>query len=76
MLDLKMGSLAYNAEKMKHQAEKLGNTTSSTLKFRICGLQVKNPEMGIEYFRDKYWGRKISLDLIHNALALFFYDGK
>jgi len=76
MLDLKMGSVAYNAEKLSHQASKLGNSTSSTLKFRVCGLQVKNPQTETEYFRDKYWGRKIQTDAMVSALDLFFYDGK
>lgn len=42
MLDLKMGSVPYNKKKLAHQASKLGKTTSSTLKFRVCGLQVEN----------------------------------
>ena len=75
MLDLKMGSIAYNEKKLKHQAIKLGSSTSATLKFRVCGLQVKNPLTGTDYFRDKYWGRKIKTDAMVSALALFFYDG-
>jgi len=75
MLDLKMGSIAYNPEKFAHQLSKMSNTTSSSLKFRVCGLQVKNPKTGIDYFRDKYWGRSLKSEAIHNALALFFYDG-
>lgn len=40
MLDLKMGSVAYNMAKLAHQTKKYSKTTSSSLKFRICGLQV------------------------------------
>jgi len=76
MMDIKMGSVAYNPHKMEHQLSKLNNTTSSSLKFRICGMQVKNPKLNEEYFRDKYWGRELKPDKIKNALALFFYNGQ
>jgi hypothetical protein len=76
MLDLKMGSVAYNAKKMEHQMSKLNNSTSSSLKYRICGLQVKNQKNDTEYFRDKYWGRRLKPDDICEAMALFFFDGQ
>lgn len=75
MLDLKMGSVAYNVKKIAHQAAKFGQTTSSSLKFRVCGLQVKNPKSETEYFRDKYWGRRLKQDHMLGALSLFFFDG-
>jgi len=41
ILDLKMGSIAYNPEKFTQQLSKMSNTTSSSLNFRVCGLQVR-----------------------------------
>ncbi len=29
-----------------------------------------------EFFRDKYWGRKINADTMKLSIALFFSDGK
>jgi len=75
MLDLKMGSVAYNPKKMEHQLSKFGNSTSSSLKYRVCGLQVKNQKTDTEYFRDKYWGRRLKAEEMPDAMALFFFDG-
>jgi hypothetical protein len=71
-----MGSVAYNNEKLAHQVSKLSGTTSSSLKFRVCGLQMKNPETGTECFRDKYWGRKLQPEEINSAIASFYYNGQ
>jgi len=75
ILDLKMGSMAYNSGKKSHQAAKLHQSTSASLGFRICGLSVKTKNK-TEYFFDKYWGRNIPADRISNALAIFFHNGE
>eukprot|EP00826_Nyctotherus_ovalis_P035792 TRINITY_DN3106_c0_g1_i4.p4 TRINITY_DN3106_c0_g1~~TRINITY_DN3106_c0_g1_i4.p4 ORF type:complete len:134 (-),score=37.36 TRINITY_DN3106_c0_g1_i4:1656-2057(-) len=45
------------------------------LKFRLCGMHVQNGE-GSSMFKDKYWGRKVTVDSLPKSLALFFWDGK
>jgi len=75
ILDLKMGSMAYNAVKKNHQMSKLIHSTSASLGFRICGLSVKTKNKS-EHFFDKYWGRNIPPERITNALAIFFHDGE
>lgn len=50
-------------------------TTTKVLKFRLCGMHVQS-ENGSSMFKDKYWGRKITVDCLPKSLALFFWDGK
>jgi len=40
ILDIKLGSRAYNPEKLEHQAMKIKESTSGSLGFRISGLTV------------------------------------
>lgn len=43
---------------------------------KLILVKVKNPKSETEYFRDKYWGRRLKQDNMLGALSLFFFDGK
>jgi hypothetical protein len=75
VLDIKMGSLAYNKKKIDNQSLKLSESTSGSLGFRICGLSMRTNDSN-EFFLDKYWGRSVPQNSICNALAIFFFDGE
>eukprot|EP00826_Nyctotherus_ovalis_P015799 TRINITY_DN14524_c0_g1_i5.p1 TRINITY_DN14524_c0_g1~~TRINITY_DN14524_c0_g1_i5.p1 ORF type:complete len:228 (-),score=44.32 TRINITY_DN14524_c0_g1_i5:153-836(-) len=49
-------------------------TTTEALKLRLCGMHMQL-EDGSSVFRDKYWGRKLTTEMLPNALLLFFYNG-
>lgn len=59
----------------KPKAEKKLAAATEQLKFRICGMSVYQVKTGAFLFRDKYWGRKLPVHELKNALALFFYNG-
>jgi len=44
-------------------------------KFRICGMSVYQVKLGMFLFRDKYWGRKLQVTELKDALKLFFHNG-
>lgn len=75
MMDLKMGSLAYNPKKSQKQNLKIQNSTSGCFSFRISGMEVYKSIDKKIIFRNKYWGRSIKRENIHEALSLFFYNG-
>jgi len=50
-------------------------TTTDSLRFRLCGLNVFFPEQKKIIFKDKYWGRYLTQSNLTNSLALFFFDG-
>lgn len=57
MMDLKMGSLAYNPLKSQKQQLKIKNSTSGSVGFRISGMEVYQTLSKKIIFRNKYWGR-------------------
>jgi inositol-hexakisphosphate 5-kinase len=75
MMDLKMGSLAYNPLKSSKQQLKIKNSTSGSVGFRISGMEVYQTLDKKIIFRNKYWGRSIKETEILRSLALFFFNG-
>eukprot|EP00826_Nyctotherus_ovalis_P044471 TRINITY_DN4800_c0_g2_i1.p1 TRINITY_DN4800_c0_g2~~TRINITY_DN4800_c0_g2_i1.p1 ORF type:complete len:177 (-),score=42.04 TRINITY_DN4800_c0_g2_i1:99-629(-) len=59
----------------KPKPDKKLAVTTEHFKFRICGMSVHQVKTGDFLFRDKYWGRKLPVHELKNALALFFYNG-
>jgi inositol-hexakisphosphate kinase len=59
MIDLKMGSVAYNPKKSQKQMLKILNSTSGSSGFRISGMEVYRSIDKKVLFRNKYWGRSI-----------------
>ena len=59
MIDLKMGSVAYNPLKSQKQMLKILNSTSGVNGFRISGMEVYRSIDKKILFRNKYWGRSI-----------------
>jgi len=49
-------------------------TTTEILKFRLCGMHVQL-EDGTSIFKDKYWGRKVTIETLPKLLLLFFWNG-
>ena len=76
MMDLKMGSVAYNPKKSQKQQLKILNSTSGCFSFRISGMEVYKTIDKKIIFRNKYWGRSIKKDEIVDSLGMFFYNGK
>lgn len=76
MIDLKMGSVAYNPLKSKKQSLKILNSTSGVNGFRISGMEVYRSMERKILFRNKYWGRSIKSEEIVQSLGLFFFNGK
>ncbi|CDW85914.1 inositol hexakisphosphate kinase 3 [Stylonychia lemnae] len=75
MMDLKIGSVAYNPKKSQKQQLKILNSTSGCFSFRISGMEVYKTIDKRIIFRNKYWGRSIKRDEIHDSLGMFFYNG-
>ena len=48
--------------------------TTEVLKFRLCGMSIQL-DNGLSLFRDKYWGRKLTIESVAESLSLFFSDG-
>lgn len=71
-----MGSIVFNPAKKQKQEIKIKNTTSQKYAFRISGIQVYDSTSDETVFRNKYWGRKVLIEQIENALALYFHNGK
>lgn len=59
MIDIKMGSVAYNPKKTMKQNLKIQNSTSGPLSFRISGMEVYQTLDKKIVFKNKYWGRSI-----------------
>lgn len=75
MMDLKLGSKAYNPSKSQKQHLKILNSTSGCFSFRISGIEVYKTIDKKIIFRNKYWGRSIKKENIVDSLAIFFYNG-
>jgi len=75
MIDLKMGSVAYNPLKSQKQLLKILNSTSGVNGFRISGMEVYRSIDKKILFRNKYWGRSIKTEEMPQYLGLFFFNG-
>ena len=74
IMDLKMGckprSARYSQTRRMHKREKLMHTTTPVLGFRLCGLQALNRESQRLDFWDKYWGRKVTVPMMADAMGM------
>ena len=74
ILDIKMGSQAYNPLKIARQTSKIASSSSASHGFRLCGFGKFVKEDGIynKVSVDKYRHRQIGGDRISEEAALFF----
>ncbi|KAF0749973.1 hypothetical protein AaE_006866 [Aphanomyces astaci] len=79
VLDIKMGTRQHGADaspaKARSHSVKCAKTTSATLGFRLCGMQIYQPADGRYVLRDKHWGRLLQPEDIPPALRFFLSTG-
>lgn len=75
VLDLKIGTRSYaddaSPQKRAKHIEKVTNSTSSSLGFRVCGMQVYCRKSQQYYYQDKYHGRSLTPETVPGALENF-----
>ncbi|KAK3588084.1 hypothetical protein CHS0354_012140 [Potamilus streckersoni] len=81
MLDIKLGTRQQrddancSPEKRKLLEDRCSNTTSATLGFRICGMQVYQRNTQTYLYLDKYYGRTLNQHTVIDEFRRFFRDG-
>ncbi|KAL3831446.1 hypothetical protein ACJMK2_023197 [Sinanodonta woodiana] len=81
MLDIKLGTRQQrddancSPEKRKLLEDRCSNTTSATLGFRICGMQVYQRNTQDYLYLDKYHGRTLNQQTVIDEFRRFFRDG-
>ena len=72
VIDVKLGSLAYNPKKLDRQKWKAESSTSATHGFRLCGLSYFDRGEQEQKTVNKYMCRSFKVDEMREYLGRFF----
>ena len=75
ILDLKVGTCLWfphdSYRKRRNHEQKVKNTTSKSLGLRLHGLQIYDSTRDKYLYRDKFYGRKLTVDQLVETVARF-----